>query len=126
MLNPFQNTYNHNPWLNGHPKKSRKADRKGGGINPYGQPDRKETVFLTTPQSTSQIKNRQRTHKAAPHFGYQPQLAESEGSGKGVKMTLLLSKACEAPHRQPLNHDEHREHLSDGDNRSNSAGRVRS
>ena len=33
-------------------------------------------------------------------------------------MTLLLSKASEAPHRQPLNHDEHREHLSDGDNHS--------
>ena len=30
-------------------KKSRHPDRKGGGrVNPYGQPDRKNTVFLLT------------------------------------------------------------------------------
>ena len=35
-------------------KKSRKAD--GGGINPYGQPDRKIAVFTTSlQQSQSQI-----------------------------------------------------------------------
>ena len=27
-------------------KKSRDPDRKGGGVNPYGQPDRKKTVFF--------------------------------------------------------------------------------
>ena len=27
-------------------KKSQHPDRKGGGVNPYGQPDRKKTVFF--------------------------------------------------------------------------------
>ena len=29
-----------------HQKNSQKADRKEGGVNPYGQPDRKKTVFF--------------------------------------------------------------------------------
>ena len=29
-------------------KKHETADRKGGGVNPYGQPDRKISVFFLT------------------------------------------------------------------------------
>ena len=32
-----------------HTKKSQKADLKGGGVNAYGQPDRKISVFLRLP-----------------------------------------------------------------------------
>ena len=30
-------------------EKSQHPDRKGGGVNPYGQPLRKKTVFLGIP-----------------------------------------------------------------------------
>ena len=38
-------------------EKSRHPDRKGGGVNPYGQPDRKKTgFFLTTALSIVRLK----------------------------------------------------------------------
>ena len=37
-------------------KKSRHLDRMGGGgVNPYGQPDRKKTVFLRLPLQCTKI-----------------------------------------------------------------------
>ena len=44
-------------------------------------------------------------------FRFQPLLEAGGGSGKGEKMTLCL-QASEAPHRQPLKGDEHRERLT--------------
>ena len=45
--NLFQLMYNHNPKSNWPFRKNHKtADRKGGGFNPYGQPDRKISAFF--------------------------------------------------------------------------------
>ena len=46
--NLFQLMYNHKPKSNAPLRKNHKsADRKGGeGVNPYGQPDRKISVFF--------------------------------------------------------------------------------
>ena len=45
--NLFQLMYNHKPKSNTPLQKSHKtADRKRGGVNPYGQPDRKISAFF--------------------------------------------------------------------------------
>ena len=45
--NSFQLMYNHKPKSNAPLRKNHKtADRKGGGVNPYGQPDRKISAFF--------------------------------------------------------------------------------
>ena len=45
--NLFQLMYNHKPKSNALIRKDHKTADHKGGVNPYGQPDRKKSVFLT-------------------------------------------------------------------------------